>query len=288
MLYALYILAIRIVRNTSRSFVNGLAKFIVSFDFIFGTTKRRTVIKNISQITGLDDRRKIKALAYSLYVNFALNIVDYFRFLDRNEEAFKKTVDFADLKERLQELASSNNGTIIITAHLGNWEVAGFLVGYLGFKPHGIGLAQKDAKVDELYKKLRTSWNVTVHPFNGGAIGVFKALKQNEIASIVSDRDINHDGSKMCFFGQCVTFPKGAATLAYRTGARSVFGYTIRENGHYKAIISPEIIIKRSVSEQDFVRMYVEKFTQLLEDAISKYPDQWFQFFDYFKEYKCY
>jgi len=79
--------------------------------------------------------------------------------------------------------------------------------------------------MENLYKKMREKGNVLVHPFPGGVIGVYKALKNNEVASIVSDRDINKDGVKTRFFGKCVTFPRGAALLAYRTGARSVFGF---------------------------------------------------------------
>jgi KDO2-lipid IV(A) lauroyltransferase len=286
MAYLLYLLAIKIVLYTPKSFSECIARIIISVDYILSVNKRKAVLKNIEAITGISDRKIVRHLAYSLYVNFALNIIDYCRFLERNEELLKKTVDFAGVKERLGELSSSGRGVIVITAHLGNWEIAGLLVGFLGFKPHGIGLPQGDPRIEQLYKKLRSSWNVTVHPFKGGALGVYKALRQNEIASIVSDRDINHDGVSVNFFGRKVRFPKGAATLAYKTGARSVFGYAIRENTRYKAIISPEIIIDKSKNEQEFVQEYVQEFARLLEEAIKKYPDQWFHFFDYFKEYE--
>lgn len=285
MVYLLYLFAIKIVLYTPKFFSECIAKFIISIDYIVSAKKREAVIKNIEVITGMSDIKVAKHLAYSLYVNFALDIIDYCRFLERNEELFKRTVDFTGIKERLVELSLSGKGVIVIAAHLGNWEVAGFLVGFLGFKPHGIGLQQEDPRMEELYRKLRSSWGVTVHPFKGGALGVYKALRQNEIASIVSDRDINHDGVSVNFFGRKARFPKGAATMAYKTGARSVFGYAIRENNRYKAIISPEIIIDKSKNEQEFVQEYVQEFARLLEEAVRKYPDQWFHFFDYFKEY---
>ncbi|MGC9124749.1 MAG: lysophospholipid acyltransferase family protein [Caldisericaceae bacterium] len=279
-------IAIKIVQSTPRAFYENLGKFIVTLDYLFGSRKRRAVSKNIEAITGETDGKVIRRLTYSLYINFALNIIDYCKFLKRDENAFRRTIDFTGIKETLTDLSLAKKGVIVIAAHLGNWEIAGFLVGFLGFKPHGIGLPQTDQKIEGLYQKMRENWNLTVHPFNGGALGVYKALKQNEIASIVSDRDINHDGAIVDFFGRKVRFPKGAATLAYRTGARSVFGYAIREKGLYRAILSPEIVIDRSKGEESFVSEYVQTFASLLESAVKKYPDQWFQFFDYFEEYK--
>jgi KDO2-lipid IV(A) lauroyltransferase len=285
-MYFLYRLGIFLIRVLPSSFTTALAYFF-GFCVYFLSPKKRTVVyKNIEAALGKEDVLSIKKSVKMSFINFLLNLRDYFMFLYYDLDKIAQIADFEGIKEKLDDLCSSKKGVIIPTAHLGNWELAGFVVGYLGFRAHGIGLSQPDPKVEEIFQQLRDKGNVVVHPFKGGAAGVYKALKNNEIATIVSDRDINHDGVKVQFLGKCVTFPRGIGVLAYKSKARSVVGYLVRENGKYHAYVSDEIIIDKE-NEEDFVQAYVEKFAEILANLVKKYPDQWFNFFDYFEEYKC-
>ncbi len=289
MLYFWYRVGIFIALHFPRKVSYGIARALAYLDFLVFTGKRRYVFHTLRIILGRDDEKLIKKYALRLYENFALNITDYFLLFTWNKDNWTDFVDLNGVDKKISALASYGNGVIVPTAHLGNWEVAGFIVGYMGYKAHGIGLPQPDEKTEKLYEEVRRKGNVFVHPFNGGAIGVYKALKRGEIATIVSDRDLNKDGVPVKFFGRCVTFPKGSAVLAYRTNAKNVFGCAIRiADGKYRAYLEPEIIVeKEGKSEEEFVREYVQKFATILESYIKKYPDQWFHFFDYFEAFKC-
>jgi len=272
----------------SESFCYRIARLFAVLNFLLFSKKRRNVLKNLRCILKDVDERRIRRIALNLYENFTMNIADYFFLLFKwNKKELAKRVILDGVNERLKELASSKKGIIIPTAHLGNWEAAGFILGYMGYRAHGIGLSQPDRRMEELYKKMREKGNVFVHPFKGGAVGVYRAIKNNEIASIVSDRDINKDGIKIKFSGKCVTFPGGAALLAYRTGARSIFGFALREGEKYKAYLGPEIIVDRNKGEKMFMEEYVNKFASILEGYVSRFPDHWYHFFDYFEEFKC-
>jgi len=288
MIYLQYKIYRFIATHFSESFCYRIARFIATLDFLLFPRKRRKVLKNLSYILKDEGKKKVRRVALNLYRNFAMNIADYF-FLsfkwDREEFGERIILNGAD--EKLQELASSKKGIIIPTAHLGNWEVAGFILGYMGYRSHGIGLPQKDKRIEEQYKKMREKANVLVHPVKGGAASVYRALKNNEVASIVSDRDVNKDGIKVNFFGRCVTFPGGTALLAYKSGARSIFGFALREGKKYRAYLGPEIIIDRSKGEKAFIKEYVQTFATILENHIRRFPDRWYNFFDYFEEYKC-
>jgi len=286
-MYFLYRLGIFLIRIFPYSVTTGLAYFFGFCIYLFSPGKRYTVCKNLQVILGQDKTSEIRKATRMFFINFLLNIRDYFMFLYCELDEVSQIVDLGGIKDKLNELCSSNSGVIIPTAHLGNWELAGFVIGYLGFRAHGIGLSQSDIRIEKVFKKLREKGNVIVHPFKGGASGVYRALKNNEIATIVSDRDINHDGVKVKFMGKCVTFPRGIGILAYRSRARSAIGYLVKENSKYRAYLSDEIIVDRSTNEEKFVQEYVKKFAEKLESLVRKYPEQWFNFFDYFEEYKC-
>jgi len=286
-MFFLYRLGIFLIKILPRPLTTALAYFFGFCVYLFSPGKRRVVYKNIEIVLGKEDVSRIKKATRMSFINFLLNIRDYFMFLYRDLSEISHIAEFSGIKERLDELCSSNNGVIIPTAHLGNWELAGFVIGYLGFRAHGIGLSQPDAKVEKIFQQLRGKGNLVVHPFKGGVVGVYKALRSNEIATIVSDRDINHDGARVRFMGKCITFPKGIGVLAHKSGARSAIGCLVKENGGYHAHLSDEIIVDRNKNEEEFVQEYVKRFAETLECLVRKYPDQWFNFFDYFEEYKC-
>jgi KDO2-lipid IV(A) lauroyltransferase len=286
-MYFLYKLGVFLIRVFPYNITTGLAYFFGFCVYLLSPRKRNYVYKNFQIVLGQKNILEIRKATRMSFINFLLNMRDYLMFLYCELDKISQIVDLKGIKDKLEEFCSSNNGLIIPTAHLGNWELAGFVVGYLGFRAHGIGLSQPDSRIEGIFKKLREKGNVIVHPFKGGAAGVYKALKNNEIATIVSDRDINHDGIKVEFMGKCITFPRGIGVLAYKSGARSAIGYLVRENNKYIARLSEEIIVDRNLNEEGFVQEYVKKFAEKLESLVKKYPDQWFNFFDYFEEYKC-
>lgn len=286
-MYFQYRIGIFLIKILPYAFTTWLAYFFGFCFYLLSVRKRRVVYKNILCVLGNEDPSKVRKATKMSFINFILNLRDYLMFLYYDLDRISQMTEFANIRERLEEILSSNKGFIIATAHVGNWELAGFAVGFLGFNAHGIGLAQLDVRVEKIFQKLREKGKVIVHPFVGGASGVYKALRHNEIATIVSDRDINHDGVRVTFMKKCVTFPRGIALLAYKSSARSAFGCLIRKNGKYFPYLSDEIIVDRNNGEEQFIQEYTEKFAEKLELVVKEYPEQWFNFFDYFEEYKC-
>jgi KDO2-lipid IV(A) lauroyltransferase len=247
--------------------------------------KKVYVLRNLRNITN-ESGVKLFLLGIDFYKQFALNIADYFIVVVKGFDKIKILTPKEEVLSKLNEL-KGGKGLVIPTAHLGNWEVAGVLVGSLGFRAHGIGLPQKEEDVEKFYEELRKRFNVIVHPFQGGFIGAYKGVKNGDIATIVSDRDLNKDGVCVEFFGKDVTFPKGASVLAYRTKVNSVFATLIRERDGYKVYFSEKFDIDFNLEESEFSKQYVSKFASVLEKFVRMYPTQWFHFFDYFEEYKC-
>jgi Lauroyl/myristoyl acyltransferase len=260
------------------------ARVLAFFSFLFDR-KKVYVLRNLRNITNKSGV-KLFLLGIDFYRQFALNIADYFIVVVKGFDKIKILTPKEEVLSKLNEL-KGGKGLVIPTAHLGNWEVAGVLVGSLGFKAHGIGLPQKEEDVEKFYEELRKRFNVIVHPFQGGFIGAYKGVKNGDIATIVSDRDINKDGVCVKFFGKNVTFPKGASVLAYRTKVNSVFATLIREHDGYKVYFSEKFDIDFNLEESEFSKQYVSKFASVLEKFVRMYPTQWFHFFDYFEEYKC-
>lgn len=286
MLYFFYRTSILLVKVIPRGVVQLIASTI-GFLYFLLDRKKAFVTRNIKNAIGGISFFGALVIASRLYMNFARNFADYFELFAHDIHYFKALIDFADLDDRIERALDEEKGLIVVSLHIGNWELAGHLCGSFGKKVHGIGLVQPDPRVEKLYEELRSKGNVVVHPLSTGAISVYKALKKNEIAAIVSDRDINHQGLPAKFFNRCVKFPGGAALLSYKTGAKCFVGCLVRVGKGYKVEMSEEIKIDKGKSESEYISAFVQKVAAFTEQLVMKYPDQWFHFFDYFKEYSC-
>ena len=174
------------------------------------------------------------------------------------------------------------NGAIIALPHLGGWEWAGRWIADRG---HPITVVVERIEPPELFEwfvDLRSKLGMTVVPLGpDSATTVMKALRDNHIVCLVSDRDLMGGGPQVDFFGERTTLPGGAATLALRTGSPIIptgVYFTNRVDGHY-AWVKPPIVVAR---ESKRLRDDVDRVTQLvayeLETLIRRAPFQWHLF----------
>ena len=153
---------------------------------------------------------------------------------------------------------------IIALPHLGGWEWAGRWIADRG---HPITVVVERIDPPELFEwfvDLRSKLGMTVVPLGPeAATTVMKALRDNHIVCLVSDRDLMGGGPSVDFFGERTTLPGGAATLALRTGAPIIptgVYFTNRVDGHF-AWVKPPIPVAR---ESKRLREDVDRVTQLV------------------------
>jgi len=129
------------VRLIPQGVVYGTARFLGFMSFIFDR-KRKYVLKNLKTITNASGFKLI-VLGIEFYVNFAFNIADYFILDVKGFDKIEVLTPLSEVRRTLEKLKDGTAGLVIPTAHLGNWEVAGAMVGILGFRAHGIGITSE-------------------------------------------------------------------------------------------------------------------------------------------------
>ncbi|MET0147371.1 MAG: phosphatidylinositol mannoside acyltransferase [Ilumatobacteraceae bacterium] len=173
------------------------------------------------------------------------------------------------------------NGVILALPHLGGWEWAGR---WLTDQGHRVTVVVERLEPPELFEwfvNLRSDLGMTVVPLGPDATGaVMRALRNNEILCLLSDRDIQGGGVEVEFFGEVTTLPAGPATLSLRTGAPilpvAVY-FTRRTNGHHGVVRSP-LPVAREGGLRDDVRRVTQLLAQELEYLIRRAPEQWHLF----------
>ena len=107
-------------------------------------------------------------------------------------------------------------------------------------------------------------------------MALIRALKENHLAGLVSDRDIVGNGVEVEFFGEKTTMPGGAATLALRTGAPlvPVVVYSGPGSWHTGVVHEPIETVRLGTLRQDIARVTQELAT-VFEHDIRRHPEQW-------------
>jgi KDO2-lipid IV(A) lauroyltransferase len=174
------------------------------------------------------------------------------------------------------------NGAIIALPHLGGWEWAGRWIADRGHPITVIVERLQPPELFEFFVELRRKLGMTVVPLGPSAgTEVIKALRENHVVCLLSDRDLQGGGPEVEFFGERTTLPGGAATVALRTGAPilpTAIYFTDRFDGHL-GYVRPPIPVERSAGR---LRDDVQRITQLLaaelEVLIRRAPTQWHMF----------
>jgi len=284
--YILYRIAQFIALSLPLKIVYGLAVFCSDIHYMFADKDRRFVRGNLKVIFPEKSEREIRRIRIKMARNFAKYLVDFFRFSKLDLEYMKKNMKIENA-HFFKEALSKGKGVIILSAHLGNWELGAVAVALLGHPFWAVVLPHKHKYVDRFFNAQRESKGVKVIPLGSGVVRLcLDALKKNGLLALVGDRDFSESGIVVDFFGKPSIFPKGPAALALNTGAVILPGFMVRNADDSFTLwmdkpieCNPPIGAGRRLrfSDHDLMEV-IKQYKGVIEGYIRKYPDQWFMF----------
>lgn len=256
----------------------ALARFVSDIRLIRAHEDRRCVTGNLKVIFPDKSDREIELLFRDMSRNFAKYLVDFFRFQELTTEYIAKYITIEG-RQHFDGALKSGKGVIVLTAHLGNWELGGVVLGLLGYPFWAVALPHKHKKVNDFFNHQRESKGVRVIPFGRAARMCLNLLQQNKMVALVGDRDFGGNGVMVDFFGRPSLFPEGPAAFALKTGAAIVPGFMVRQpDDTFLLKIEKPISVTPSGNKQEDIVSVTRQFARLFEDYIRRYPDQWYMF----------
>lgn len=255
---------------------------------------REGVRKNIEGISrGRWSKEKIETLTRKTFQNYGQYLLDYM-VMHRLQPANKnRWVEEEVGDHHMVEALQKGKGVICITPHLGNWEMGGLLFSFRGGKLHVLTLDERDRNTKSFREEMRRRRgikNIYIHPEDDSpmaAIDAIRALRQNEILAMLGDRVETQKTMVFDFFGKETPFPIGAALLSMATGAPVLPVFVVMEKSRkYRGIIEPPISFEAGSREdrEEVIRKGMEELIKKFESYIEKYPDQWYNFYSFWRE----
>jgi Kdo2-lipid IVA lauroyltransferase/acyltransferase len=265
-----------------------LAVLIGNFYWAVMKHDREMVRRNLSRI--LEDQSSVGQTVRRLYVRYAKYLVDYTRMDLLEEKHLRRLVQGFEGKEHIDGAIARGKGTLILTAHLGNWEMGGIFLTLMDYSLTVITAPDVEARLHNYRIRLRHEQKIKVVTLDdslASSLAVLKALQANELVALLGDRDLFGKGVPVNFFGQRVFFPIGPALLGYLSEAALIPTFVLMDGENkYRCIAEPPIVLQRSGNRDHDLAENTQRIAAVLEKFIHRYPDQWYTFYDYFARHK--
>jgi lauroyl/myristoyl acyltransferase len=282
--YFFYKFAEALALSLPLNFGYSVAVFISAGYYIFAFRDRKIVTENLRVIFPEKSKKEISSIRLRVFLNFARYLVDFLRFKKLDMDYIKNKVNIKGI-ENIKEGLKAGKGVILLTAHLGNWELGGVVVSQLGYSLLSVALPHKSKKVDEFFNEKRQSKGVDIFPLGRAAKACIKALKENRLIALVGDRDFSDKGRPAYFFGKIALFPQGAAVLSLKTGSLIIPGFMLRNRDNsYDLIFEKPLEFPLGVNRTQAIDFIINKCAGIFEKYINKYPDQWYMFRRFWRE----
>ena len=258
----------------------GLATLIADIYCCVARDEKTAIINNLKVILGSPrGDKELSTMASTVFRNFAKYLVDFFRFSTIDDEYIKKFIKIDGL-ENVDRALAKGNGAIMLSAHIGNWELGGFVVSLLGHPMSAVVLTHENKKINDFFTKQRRVSNLQPVEIGMGLRSCYEVLKNNGLLALLGDRDFSKNGG-LCikFFGKKTLVPKGPATFSYRLGSGIVPSFMIREaDDTFRLSFEPPIFPQRDKDESTSVKELTERYSAVIESYVKKYPTQWYMF----------
>lgn len=180
--------------------------------------------------------------------------------------------------ENFAQARAKGRGVLVLTGHIGAWELSSFAHAAFGYPMHFLVRAIPNPRVDALVNRYRcASGNTPVDKINS-ARQIFQVLRSGGTVGILADLNTPAtDGVFVDFFGIPACTTGAVARIALRTGAPVVPGYIYWDEAlrKYRLRFEPEVELVRTGEEAEDVVTNTQRFARIIEECARRWPDQW-------------
>lgn len=209
------------------------------------------------------------------YINLGRSVVEFLN-LAKIGKKIDEIVSAHDI-ENLNDALACGRGVILLTAHLGNWELAAAYLGIKDYPMRAIGAEQRDARITKLITDIRASCGVETIGKGFDLRGAIRCLQEGNILGVLLDQDAKDKGIIAPFLGQPASTPYGPVKLAMKMRSPIVPLFMVRrkDNIHHDLYFLPSL----EERVKDFYDRPIEENVRLCNDIlsewISRHPEQW-------------
>jgi KDO2-lipid IV(A) lauroyltransferase len=253
-------------------FSSAAARIIGNFAFHVLRYRRRVVMANLRTAFGkeLSDSR-LAAIAAESYCQTAMTFVELL-IAPKLQQQIRTMLQPGHVA-LLQKLLQQGHGLVMVSGHLGNWELQGAAAAAFMAEPLTVAAVQQsNPYVNRFITKRRNEMGMRVAGTKEAMKFLVRALKNRQAVGLVADQNAGPFAVFVDFFGKIAATQPGPAKLALKFKAPMVVGAAIRTGPGQFKILARQV----EILEDDTVETLTQRHVKILESFIRQYPEQYF------------
>ena len=234
--------------------------------------------KNLQLLdAGTDGRR-----AQNVYAEFGQTMADYFYITTRQPDEAMKIIREQVGYSHLEEMRKKGQGGVIVTAHLGLFELGGMIMAHHGFPTAVLTLPEPTSGLTAWRAQARKQWGAETIEVGSDAfvfLDIARRLREGWLIAALIDRPNSPDPSPVAFPNGTTKFSSGILLIAEQCRVPVVPATIVRmSNGLYRAEVFAPIMIESRGSRAQTLQFYSQQIADILLPTLCAHPEQWYQF----------
>lgn len=276
----MYQTGVAVVRRLPRSFNRAWVRLVADWNHWRLEAAREQVRDNLAPVVGAHPA-VLRPTSQRLFRNYAEVMVDYATFFGGSRPV-APVFRAAQGYEHLTGALAAGRGAVLVTAHLGFWELGGLFFRQQGLPMAVLTVEDPDPGVHDERTRIRRRMGIetiTVGSNPWSSLAAARALRQNVVVAMLVDRYQGPDAVEVEMFGRRTAFAPGPALYARMTGAAVVPAFVLADGrGGYEGRVCPPVAMRFTDDRAADTRRNGQAVARVIEGVIREFPDQWYNF----------
>jgi lauroyl/myristoyl acyltransferase len=265
-----------IIRHLPHPLSRSMSVSIGELGYRLCHNRRAALLRNLEAIT--QDKKRRIILSRSCFHNFLRMLHD---FCDCAEGGTQRVNSLMVERRGFQFLEAgraNGKGILLVTGHLGAWELGGMVLASDGFPVNVVTMAEPTRELNEWRRKYRERFGIktiTVGSDKFAFVEIIQALRRNELVAMLIDRPYLNSGVQVQFFQRPTLFSAAAARIWQHTQASVIPAFVLQlQPGQYGCYAYPPIdmAVGQPIEENS------QRIAEVFQAIIREFPEQWFNF----------
>jgi KDO2-lipid IV(A) lauroyltransferase len=264
------------IARIPKNYIAGFGKILGYFLYFFNVSHRRIALRNLQLIHPEWPRNQIQNLAKRIFQNLGITLLEFIQMGYISREELVSNIQIEG-QEILAEAFEKQKGIVLVSAHIGNWEIAWQVCPtYFQNPTTGVAKRLRNMHLNRMIHHRRTRFGNRILYKKGALPDLMQTLRKGEAVGLLMDISRRFDGVEVKFFGRRATATPAAALLALRCKCPIITAFSHRNaKGQLIINIEPPVEIQRTHDLRTDLQINTQLISDRVERAIRNYPEQW-------------
>jgi predicted LPLAT superfamily acyltransferase len=260
-----------------------LLRFVAFYYFLFSRHSSACIYDYFRRHLGYGKLASLLGI-YRNYYQFGQTLIDKVVIMTDIPNRF--SFDF-DGEENLRQMADLKRGGLLLSAHIGNWEIAGHLLKRINTRIHIVMYDGEEKDIKEYLESVTGERNARVIVVKDDLSHIYlinQALLNNEFVCLHADRYMeNNKILETEFLGSNARFPAGPFILAATCRVPVSFVFAMKESSLRYHFFATGIKEYDPAGKNENIPRILREFKGAMEEKLKKYPEQWYNYYNFWQ-----